>query len=158
VVRSKEEPATNIRYDETLRKQNRYSDGRSGRLLGVEVMPRKPIGETAMTDAERQARYRAARATGVPVARVLRRRPRWRWCGECRSDSVNGSSDPARRHHYLLIMATTTDFFGFDAITLKGRSRDRARAALRIAHLHVGLANADTKSWRLKDGMKSTCV
>jgi len=25
-------------------------------------MPRKPIGETAMTDAERQARYRAARA------------------------------------------------------------------------------------------------
>ena len=38
-------------------------------------MPRKPIGETAMTDAERQARYRAARATGVPVVRVHRRRP-----------------------------------------------------------------------------------
>ena len=35
-------------------------------------MPRKPIGETAMTDAERQARYRAARATGVPVVRVHR--------------------------------------------------------------------------------------
>jgi hypothetical protein len=35
-------------------------------------MPRKPIGETAMTDAERQARYRAARATGVPVVRVRR--------------------------------------------------------------------------------------
>jgi hypothetical protein len=28
-------------------------------------MPRKPIGETAMTDAERQARYRAARATST---------------------------------------------------------------------------------------------
>jgi hypothetical protein len=35
-------------------------------------MPRKPIGETAMTDAERQARYRAARATGMPVVRVHR--------------------------------------------------------------------------------------
>ena len=35
-------------------------------------MPRKPIGETAMTDAERQARYRAARATGVPVVHVHR--------------------------------------------------------------------------------------
>ena len=35
-------------------------------------MPRKPIGETAMTDAERQARYRAARAAGKPVIRVRR--------------------------------------------------------------------------------------
>jgi hypothetical protein len=32
-------------------------------------MPRKSIGETAMTDAERQARYRAARAAGKPVNR-----------------------------------------------------------------------------------------
>ena len=36
-------------------------------------MPRRPIGERAMTDAERQTRYRAARAAGVPVIR--RRRP-----------------------------------------------------------------------------------
>lgn len=36
-------------------------------------MPRRPIGERAMTDAERQARYRAARAAGAPVIR--RRRP-----------------------------------------------------------------------------------
>ena len=35
-------------------------------------MPRKSIGETAMTDAERQARYRAARAAGLPVIRVRR--------------------------------------------------------------------------------------
>ena len=35
-------------------------------------MPRKPIGETAMTDAERQARYRAARAAGKPVIRMRR--------------------------------------------------------------------------------------
>jgi len=35
-------------------------------------MPRKPIGETAMTDAERQARYRAARAAGKPIIRVRR--------------------------------------------------------------------------------------
>ena len=35
-------------------------------------MPRKPIGDTAMTDAERQARYRAARAAGKPVIRMRR--------------------------------------------------------------------------------------
>jgi hypothetical protein len=38
----------------------------------VEIMPRKSIGETAMTDAERQARYRAARASGTPVIRTRR--------------------------------------------------------------------------------------
>jgi hypothetical protein len=38
----------------------------------VEIMPRKSIGETAMTDAERQARYRAARAAGTPVLRIRR--------------------------------------------------------------------------------------
>jgi hypothetical protein len=35
-------------------------------------MPRPTIGDTAMTDAERQARYRAARATGQPVIRTRR--------------------------------------------------------------------------------------
>jgi hypothetical protein len=35
-------------------------------------MPRKPIGERAMTDAERQARYRAARAADAPVFRTRR--------------------------------------------------------------------------------------
>jgi hypothetical protein len=35
-------------------------------------MPRKPIGERAMTDAERQARYRAARAADAPVIRARR--------------------------------------------------------------------------------------
>ena len=35
-------------------------------------MPRKPIGEMAMTAAERQARYRAARATAAPVIRTRR--------------------------------------------------------------------------------------
>jgi hypothetical protein len=35
-------------------------------------MPRKSIGETAMTDAERQARYRAARAAGTPIIRTRR--------------------------------------------------------------------------------------
>jgi hypothetical protein len=38
----------------------------------VEIMPRKSIGETAMTDAERQARYRAARAAGSPIIRIRR--------------------------------------------------------------------------------------
>ena len=35
-------------------------------------MPRKSIGDTAMTDAERQARYRAARSAGAPVIRTRR--------------------------------------------------------------------------------------
>jgi hypothetical protein len=35
-------------------------------------MPRPSIGDRAMTDAERQARYRAARATGAPVLRTRR--------------------------------------------------------------------------------------
>ena len=38
----------------------------------MEIMPRKPIGETAMTDAERQARYRAARMAGAPVIHTRR--------------------------------------------------------------------------------------
>jgi hypothetical protein len=38
----------------------------------VEIMPRKSIGDTAMTDAERQGRYRAARAAGAPVIRTRR--------------------------------------------------------------------------------------
>jgi hypothetical protein len=33
-------------------------------------MPRKSISETAMTNAERQARYRAARTAGVPIVRM----------------------------------------------------------------------------------------
>ena len=35
-------------------------------------MPAKAIGERAMTDAERQARYRAAPASGAPVIRTRR--------------------------------------------------------------------------------------
>ena len=36
------------------------------------TMPRKSIGERPMTDAERQARHRAARAAGAPVIRTRR--------------------------------------------------------------------------------------
>ena len=35
-------------------------------------MPRQSIGETAMTGAERQARYRAAHLNGAPVVRIRR--------------------------------------------------------------------------------------
>ena len=35
-------------------------------------MPRKSIGDRPMTDAERQARHRAARAADVPVIRTRR--------------------------------------------------------------------------------------
>ena len=47
-------------------------------------MPRKPIGEAAMTDAQRQARYRARRNAGKPAIRIRRpadhrsRAQRWR--------------------------------------------------------------------------------
>jgi hypothetical protein len=40
--------------------------------FGVEPMPRQSIGDRPMTDAERQARYRAARAAGTPVIRTRR--------------------------------------------------------------------------------------
>ena len=33
-------------------------------------MPRKPIGDRPMTDAERQARHRAAQAAGKPARRI----------------------------------------------------------------------------------------
>jgi hypothetical protein len=35
-------------------------------------MPRQSIGDRPMTDAERQARYRAARTAGPPVVRMRR--------------------------------------------------------------------------------------
>jgi hypothetical protein len=35
-------------------------------------MPRKSIGETPMTPAERQARYRAARTAATPIVRTRR--------------------------------------------------------------------------------------
>jgi hypothetical protein len=35
-------------------------------------MPPQPIGETAMTGAERQARYRAARMANAPLIRIRR--------------------------------------------------------------------------------------
>src|SRR3954468_8072727 len=35
-------------------------------------MPRPPLGERAMTAAERQARYRAARAIGTALVRIRR--------------------------------------------------------------------------------------
>ena len=47
-------------------------------------MPRKPIGDKPMTDAERQARHRAAKGAGKPVTRIHRpavrggRGQRWR--------------------------------------------------------------------------------
>ena len=47
-------------------------------------MPRKSIGERPMTDAERQARCRAARDSGTPAVRIRRpldhrsRAKRWR--------------------------------------------------------------------------------
>ena len=50
-------------------------------------------------------------------------------------------------------MASAADLFGFDTVTLKGDPLNRAKAALRIARLHVRLAYADTNSWRVEDAL-----
>src|ERR1019366_4868155 len=59
-------PATPIARSDTTRRS------RSVQRFGVEIMPRKSIGETPMTGAERQARYRPMRAAGAPVIRTRR--------------------------------------------------------------------------------------
>ena len=70
-------------------------------------MSRKPLGERPMTDAERQARYRAARAAARPVIRFRRpadhrsRAKRWRDDGRragsaCRPNIKLGST-PCRK-------------------------------------------------------------
>jgi hypothetical protein len=43
------------------------------------TMPRPSIGETAMTGAERQVRYRAARASDAPIIRIRRPVDRRSW-------------------------------------------------------------------------------
>ena len=76
------------------------------------TMPRKLIGERPMTDAERQARHRAARAAGAPVVRMRRpadHRGRARVGMTCRAiDRITGAvcrlagsvaGQPARRRH-----------------------------------------------------------
>ena len=61
-------------------------------------MPRKPIGETAMTDAERQARCRAARIAGKPAIRM--RRPADHRSRARRWHAVAGSTtEPAEQRH-----------------------------------------------------------
>jgi hypothetical protein len=50
-------------------------------------------------------------------------------------------------------MASTADLFGFDTVTLKGDPLEKAKAALRIARLHVQSANRDTTSWRLETAL-----
>jgi hypothetical protein len=47
-------------------------------------------------------------------------------------------------------MASATDLFGFDTVTLKGDPLERAKAALRVARHQVRLALGDTQSWRLE--------
>ena len=61
-------------------------------------MPRKSIGDTPMTDAERQARCRAARAAGVPVVHTRQtidrpsRAQRWRDAAAAGSISLQESA------------------------------------------------------------------
>jgi hypothetical protein len=43
-----------------------------------------------------------------------------------------------------------SDLFGFDTVTLRGDPLEKAKAALRIARLHIQSAYWDTESWRLE--------
>jgi hypothetical protein len=63
----------------------------------VETMPRPSIGETAMSDAERQARYRAARAAGRPVIRTRRQTDR-RGLAQRWNDTIAGLVDLQARY------------------------------------------------------------
>jgi hypothetical protein len=47
-------------------------------------------------------------------------------------------------------MASATDLFGFDTVTLLGDPLERAKAALRVARHQVRLAYGDTQSPRLE--------
>jgi hypothetical protein len=47
-------------------------------------------------------------------------------------------------------MASASDLFGFDTVTLLGNPLERAVAALRVARHQVRLAQGDTKSARLE--------
>lgn len=47
-------------------------------------------------------------------------------------------------------MASASDLFGFDTVTLLGDPLERAKAALRIARHQVRLAYGDTQSPRLE--------
>ena len=60
-------------------------------------MPRKPIGEKAMTDAERQARYRIARAADAPVIRTRRPADHRSRARRCRTPSPPRYAPPAAR-------------------------------------------------------------
>jgi hypothetical protein len=47
-------------------------------------------------------------------------------------------------------MASASDLFGFDTVTLLGSPIERAKAALRVARHQVRLAHGDTQSSRLE--------
>ena len=64
-------------------------------------MSRPSIGDTPMTGAERQARYRAARAGDAPILRVRRpadRRSRIQRWNEAVAELVNPASCSTRHH------------------------------------------------------------
>src|SRR6516225_5598327 len=111
-------------------------------------MPRKSIGETAMTDAERQARYRAARAAGKPVVRVRRaldhrgRARRW-------TDHVAGLVEAQVEYAAWLRQLAGQSSGQCDRRSIAGdlRSRsDRAAGDPTTARLRQGLTNPSPTS------------
>ena len=88
-------------------------------------MPRQTIGDRPMTDAERQARYRAARAAGKPVVRT--RRP---------------ADHRSRARQWLDTVATLTELQAqyaawLDALPENLRDTATAQALQAICHLDL---------------------
>ena len=89
-------------------------------------MPRPPLGERAMTAAERQARYRAARAIGTALVRI--RRP-------------TGHRSRAQRWHDAVATLTALqaeDAAWLEALPINLQEGATAQALLAICELDLG--------------------
>ena len=89
-------------------------------------MPRHPLGERALTAAERQARYRAARAAGTPVIRP--RRP------------ADHRSRAQRWHDAVATLtALQTEYaIGLESLPVNLQEGATAQALLAICELDLG--------------------
>jgi hypothetical protein len=85
-------------------------------------MPRRPAGEIALTPAQRQARYRAARAAGLPPVRVVARRAAdrrsraRRWADAVAELAALQASYRSWRAHLPLRLEATATALALDAV------------------------------------------
>ena len=105
-------------------------------------MPTKAIGERAMTDAERQARYRAARASGAPVIRT--RRPADHRSRARRWDDAVAELTKLQAEYACLAAKPAGEPAGY---------RDR-RSATRDQRTRPQRASGDRAAARLRSGLR----